>query len=132
MLQTFWVDAMLKYNHTLKSNARRLRIDMTDAEQRLWFRLRRKQVMNTQFYRQKPIGNYIVDFYAPAVKLVVEIDGGQHFEDEHQSRDEQRDTCLTKLGLHVLRFDNLQVLQETDAVLESIIQVMKQRFPNEA
>ena len=123
---------MLKYNHSLKPNARRLRTNMTDAEQRLWFKLRRKQVLNIQFYRQKPIGNYIVDFYAPAVKLVVEIDGGQHFEDEHQNRDEQRDAGLKKLGLHVLRFDNLQVLRETDAVLEAIIQVMEQRFPNEA
>ena len=121
---------MLKYNHTLKSNARRLRMSMTDAEQCLWFRLRRKQVMNIQFYRQKPIENYIVDFYALVVKLVVEIDGGQHFEQEHQNRDEERDTCLTKLGLHVLRFDNLQVLRETDAVVESILQVMEQRFPN--
>ena len=119
---------MLKYSRTLKPNARRLRTNMTDAEQRLWFKLRRKQVLNIQFYRQKPIENYIVDFYAPAVKLVVEVDGGQHFDDEHQCRGEQRDACLKKMGLHVLRFDNLQVLQKTDAVVDSIFQVMEQRL----
>ena len=54
---------------------------MTDAEHRLWFRLRRKQLLGLQFYRQKPIGKYIVDFYAPAVALVIEVDGGQHFEE---------------------------------------------------
>ena len=50
---------------------------MTDAEHRLWFRLRRKQLLGVQFYRQKPIGKYIVDFYSPAVALVIEVDGGQ-------------------------------------------------------
>ena len=87
-------------------------MNMTDAEQRLWFRLRRKQVLNIQFYGQKPIENYIMDFYAPAVKLVVEVDGGQYFDDEYRCRDEQRDACLKKMGLHVLRFDNLQVCRK--------------------
>ena len=71
---------MLKYNQRLKQPARRLRAAMTDAEQRLWWRLRGKQLLGVQFYRQKPIGNYIVDFHAPAVALVVEVDGGHHFE----------------------------------------------------
>ncbi len=60
---------MLKYNPQLKTKARTLRITLTDAEQRLWERLRRKQILGVQFYRQKPIGNYIVDFYAPAARL---------------------------------------------------------------
>ena len=56
---------------------------MTDAENLLWRHIRRKQLNDIQFYRQKPIGNYIVDFYATAAKLVIEIDVGQHFSDEH-------------------------------------------------
>ena len=55
-----------------------LRASLTDAERRLWNRLRRKQILGVQFYRQEPIGNYIVDFYAPATRLVVEVDGAHH------------------------------------------------------
>ncbi len=62
---------MLKYNRNNKSKARALRSHLTDAEQRLWSRLRRKQVLGVPFYRQKPIGEYIVDFHAPAAKLVM-------------------------------------------------------------
>ena len=60
---------MLKYNPNLKQTARRLRKEMTHCEQMMWMRLRRKQLQNTQFYRQKPIGTYIVDFYAPNAKF---------------------------------------------------------------
>lgn len=75
---------------------------------------------NIQFYRQKPISNFIVDFYAPSAKLVIEIDGGQHFEEIHIQRDIKRDAHLKKLGLKVLRFDNLQVLQSINIVLDVI------------
>jgi very-short-patch-repair endonuclease len=61
---------MLQYNPRLKTQARSLRANPTDAELRLWYRLRRKQILGVQFYRQKTIGNYIVDFYAPAAKLL--------------------------------------------------------------
>lgn len=93
---------------------------MTDAEMKLWARLRRKQIDNVQFYRQRPIDRYIVDFYAPKVGLVIEVDGGQHFLPEELRRDALRDQTLKALGLSVLRFDNLQVLKETDAVVEVI------------
>lgn len=93
---------------------------MTDAEQKLWYRLRRKQINGWQFYRQKPLGQYIVDFYSPEARLVVELDGSQHFEPEHQAADQQLDGYLVGLGLRVLRFDNRQVLLEMDAVLEVI------------
>ena len=75
-----WGDfPMLPYNRRLKTKARSLRTNPTDAELHLWYRLRRKQILGVQFYRQNPIGNYIADFYAPAVNLVVELDGAQHF-----------------------------------------------------
>ena len=60
---------MLHYNPRLKTKARSLRANPTDAELRLWYRIRRKQILGIQFYRQKTIGNYIVDFYAPAVNI---------------------------------------------------------------
>ncbi|MEZ0472715.1 endonuclease domain-containing protein [Luteimonas salinilitoris] len=112
--------AMLPYARHLKPYARRLRSAMTDAEQRLWHRVRRRQIAGVQFYRQKPLGPYIVDFHAPAARLVVEIDGGQHFAADGLRADAERDAALTRMGLQVLRFDDRQVLRETDAVVEEI------------
>ncbi|CAD6878182.1 hypothetical protein [Methylomonas albis] len=114
---------ILPYDQGLKTNARKLRGDMTDAEQKLWNRLRRKQINGWQFYRQKPLGPYIVDFYCAAAGLVVELDGSQHFEAEHQAADQRRDAYLQNLGLRVLRFDNRQVLLELDAVVEVISRI---------
>jgi len=93
---------------------------MTDAEQHLWFRLRNKQLGGVQFYRQKPLLSFIVDFYCPRAKLVVELDGAQHLEAEHQIRDAARDEALNKLGIKVLRFDDRQALTETEAVVAVI------------
>lgn len=98
---------------------------MTDAEQLLWKHVRRKQLCEIQFYRQKPIGNYILDFYAPAVRLVIEIDGGQHFFDEHLKRDRKRDAYLASMSLKVLRFDNWQILKSLDDVLAEIYRQIK-------
>lgn len=112
---------MSAYDRKLKPFSRRLRRDMTDAEQRLWDRLRRKQLHDVQFYRQKPPGDYVVDFYAPAVCLVVEVDGSQHFEAAGMVADEYRSDALRRMGLQVLRFDNRQALLETDAVVEKIL-----------
>jgi very-short-patch-repair endonuclease len=114
---------MRPYAHRLKQNSRELRSHMTDAEQKLWYRLRRKQVNGWQFYRQKPLGSYIVDFYCPAARLVVELDGSQHLEPQHQAADQQRDAYLVGLGLRVLRFDNRQVLLEMDAVIDVIAEI---------
>jgi very-short-patch-repair endonuclease len=70
---------VLPFNKSLKPLARELRKNMTDAEKRLWSKIRRKQLKKIQFYRQKNIGDFIVDFYCPAAKLIIELDGGQHF-----------------------------------------------------
>lgn len=118
---------MLEYSHNLKTPARELRKNMTEAEQMLWSRLRRKQLLGVQFYRQKPIGSYIVDFYSPAAGLVIELDGSQHYEPEHACRDAERDACLASQGLLVLRFDNLQVLTETEAVMAEILRACGER-----
>ena len=111
---------MLGYERHLKPYSRRLRRDMTDAEQRLWFHVRGKQLEGVQFYRQKPIGRYIVDFFAPAARLVVELDGGQHFDAAGMASDAIRDGYLQSVGLCVLRFDDGQALRETEAVVEAI------------
>ena len=73
---------MIPYNKDLKPFARELRKNMTDAELHLWNRVRRKQINGYQFYRQKNIGSYIVDFYCPAAKLIIELDGSQHYTEE--------------------------------------------------
>jgi very-short-patch-repair endonuclease len=73
---------MLPYNNKLKPFSRSLRSNMTDAERLLWSKIRWKQFKGVQFYRQKIIGNYIADFYCPKLKLVIEVDGGQHYSAE--------------------------------------------------
>ena len=118
---------MQHYNPKLKEHSRTLRTNMTDAEQVLWHRIRCKQIQGVQFYRQRPLLSFIVDFYCPAVKLVIEIDGSQHFEAAYQEKDQDRDAALSGLGLRVLRFDNRQVLLETDAVLAVIDEVVRGR-----
>jgi len=119
---------MLKYNANLKSKARQLRQNLTDSERALWLRLRGKQLAGIQFYRQKPIGDFIVDFYAPKAKLVIELDGSQHLEAHHAKKDRQRDEYLNSLGLIVLRFNSRQVLKETEATMERIYQTIAERM----
>jgi very-short-patch-repair endonuclease len=111
---------MLPYNKKLKDNARRLRKDMTEAERLLWSKIRRKQLRDVQFYRQKIIGNYIVDFYCSQPKLVIELDGGQHYSSEGMKKDSVRDLYLSGKGLTVLRFSDIDVLKNIDGVLETI------------
>jgi very-short-patch-repair endonuclease len=111
---------MKPYNQKLIINSRKLRSEMTDAEVLLWKKLRFKQVRGLQFYRQKPLLAFIVDFYCPKAKLVIELDGNQHFEEAHRAADVERDAALEGLGLRVLRFDNRQVLTETEAVMAVI------------
>ncbi len=118
---------MLPYDRHLKHPARALRNNMTDSEKRLWSRLRGKQILGVQFYRQKPIGKYVVDFFAPSAGLVVEVDGSQHQEPLHHSTDQHRDEYLESLGLRVLRFDSRQVMVDIDVVGEVIYRVIEKR-----
>lgn len=121
---------MRDYRNNLKIPSRDLHGSMTDAEQLLWTRLRRKQLHGVQFYRQKPLGPYIVDFFAPGAGLVIEVDGSQHAEADHFERDRVRDQCLTDEGLLVLRFNNREVLLEIDAVLERIAEeILRRKSP---
>ena len=118
---------MLQYDEKLKTLARQLRKNMTDAERLVWSKIRRKQICQHQFYRQKIIGNYIVDFYCPRARLVIEVDGGQHYSEEGVEFDKLRDEYLANLGLKVLRMSNVDVLQNIDGVLEHIYDYLKSR-----
>jgi len=106
----------------LRQRARQLRKSMTDAEQALWARLRRRQMHGHKFRRQHPLGGYIVDYVCLDEKLVVEVDGGQH--DEQRDQDAQRTRYLEQRGFRVIRFWNHQVLGELDAVTEAITEAL--------
>jgi very-short-patch-repair endonuclease len=93
---------------------------MTDAEHILWSKIKGKQLSGVQFYRQKPIGEYIVDFYSSSIRIVIELDGGQHFEPENIEKDRLRDDYLKSKGLRVLRFDNHEVIKNLSGVLDVI------------
>ena len=116
---------MLPFNKQLKPLARNLRSNMTDAERLIWSKIRRKQIVHRQFYRQKNIGSYIVDFYCPQGKLVIELDGGQHYEAEGLRKDRERDKYLQSLGLTVFRFSDFDVLRNIDGVVEKIFHHLK-------
>jgi very-short-patch-repair endonuclease len=99
------------------SFARRLRRNQSDAERVLWFRVRDRRLNGLKFKRQVPIDKYIVDFCCAEARLIIELDGGQH-----AARDEtNRTAILEAMGYLVLRFWNNDVLQNTDGVLEEIL-----------
>lgn len=118
---------MLPYNKKLKARSQQLRSSMTDAEISLWSKLRRKQLHGLQFYRQKPLGNFIFDFYCPSARLVIEIDGGQHYTEKGQAQDSRRDAYLNDMGLSVLRFSNLDVLGNIDGVIAEIVRHLEEK-----
>jgi very-short-patch-repair endonuclease len=108
------------YDKKLKERSRTFRESMTDAEKLLWSKLRMRQIHDLIFYRQKPIGEYIADFYCPKAKLVIEVDGGQHYSDDGIEYDKTRDEYLSGLGLRILRFANADVLGNIEGVLKSV------------
>jgi very-short-patch-repair endonuclease len=101
-----------------RSRAKSMRTEMTDAERALWMQLRAHRLDGLRFRRQTPIGPYIVDFVCHERRLVVELDGGQHAESQHDIR---RDRWLESKGYRVLRFWNSDVFQNRDGVLETIV-----------
>ena len=110
---------MLPYNKDNKENAQSLRNNMTPEERHLWYDFLRK--MPIEVKRQKSIENYIVDFYIPSAKVVVEIDGSQHYEPDNRARDIARDKRLSELGLTVLRYTNFDIKKRFRGVASDIL-----------
>jgi very-short-patch-repair endonuclease len=118
-----------RFSRTLQmtSRARRLRANLTDAEQKLWRALRRNQIGNFNFRRQHPLGPYTLDFYCPQLLLGIEVDGGQHNEKLRRTSDNRRTSWLESKGISVIRFWNNEVLQNLDGVLSEINRVVVPR-----
>jgi very-short-patch-repair endonuclease len=104
----------------MRKHARALRTNMTLAERIIWRAVRAHRLNGVGFRRQAPIGPYIADFVSHTAMLVIEIDGGQHFEQGHERRDAIRDRYLSHLGFRVLRFNNLDVMRNREGVLTMI------------
>ena len=113
----------------LRSNARELRKKSTDAERILWSELRDNRLNGSGFRRQVPIKNYIADFVCHAAKLVVELDGGQHFSEQGETTDAARTAVIEARGFKVLRFSNLDVMTNRAGVLETIAAAVAERAP---
>ena len=104
-----------------RKNAKAMRRVMTDAELKLWNELRAHRLMGLSFRRQVPIAGYIVDFACSAKKLIVEVDGSQHGEDDNAGKDSARTARLQQDGWTVLRFWNDDVLRDIDNVCQHIV-----------
>jgi len=107
---------MWRVTPKMRERARALRRDSTRAEQVIWRAVRAHRLNNVGFRRQTPIGPYIVDFVSHSAKLVIEVDGGQHFDTAHERRDARRDMFLRSKGFRVLRFNNHDVLTNLEGV----------------
>ena len=110
----------LEYNNKLKQNAKSLRTNSTLSEVLLWNKLKAKQMMGYTFNRQKPIANFIVDFYCKSLNLVIEIDGKSHDNEEKYIYDLKRDNILKSYGLEILYFEDIAVKKNINNVLEII------------
>ena len=111
------------HNSKLSGNAKALRRNMTKEERHLWYDFLKG--LPVMVHRQKVIGNYIVDFYIAEAKLVIELDGSQHFEDVGKKADAVRDAYLNSVGLTVLRYSNADVNQRFRGVCEDILNHLK-------
>jgi very-short-patch-repair endonuclease len=120
------------YTNIHRERARSLRKNLTDAERKLWFILRRKQLSSFRFRRQVPMGPYILDFVCHSVKVVIEADGGQHDESQQSAYDQKRTQWLEKQGYHVLRFWSNEIVSRGNsgneqAVFETILKICLSR-----
>ena len=113
-----------KHNKSLVSNAKNLRKNMTKEERHLWYDFLRSYPV--KFLRQKILGKYIVDFYCAKAKLIVELDGSQHYEDKGMEYDTERTACLEQYGVHVLRIPNNEVNHNFSGVCEYIDLAVRQ------
>lgn len=116
----------MERNANLKQFSRNLRKNMTKEESLLWYNCLRKYPL--RFRRQYIIGNYITDFYCHSAKLVVELDGSQHYDPNEQKRDAERTAYLEEQGIYVLRFTNREVSQQFRRVCDEIDRIAQMRY----
>ncbi len=114
------------YNRDLKQTAKMLRNSMTPEENRLWYEYLRRYPV--RFRRQRPIDRYIADFYCPLAKLVIELDGSQHYTEEGRRLDEIRTGIIEQYGIGVIRFTNREIAENFDGVCEAIHQQVQKRI----
>ena len=122
----------LPHNKNLKQFSRNLRNNSTLSEVLLWKQLRAGSIRGYKFNRQKPLDNYIVDFYCKKLSLVIEVDGEYHFEGEMRIRDKERQRVLESIGLKFLRFENIDVKMNIlfmIRVLEDFVDDWEQQNP---
>ena len=123
--QRLWHAARMRRTRRATLRARQLRRTMTEAEARLWSRLRNGRLLGMKFRRQVPIGSFIADFCCRSAKLVVEVDGGQHA--DRPAQDASRTRVIAEHGYTVLRFWDNDVLKDTEGVLEAIAREVTRR-----
>ncbi|MGD1119742.1 MAG: DUF559 domain-containing protein [Dehalococcoidales bacterium] len=116
---------VIPYSSELKEPSKILRANMTLAEKSLWERINRRQIRGYRFCRQKPLGNFIVDFYCQKAKLVIEVDGEIHLKRTIKESDQNKDKFFNSIGLSVLRFTNKEIFTNIGHVIETI----KQEIP---
>ena len=113
-------------------NARKLRNNMTEAEDKLWQKIRKGKIKGMQFRRQHPLNIFIADFYCPILKLVIEVDGGIHSSAEHMEYDTQRDAYMRENEIIVLGFTNSEVMENSRVVVEKIETVIQRLLAQSA
>ena len=114
---------LVPYRLRLKERSRGLRRESSPAERKLWFEFLRDRP--EKFTRQKPLGAYIADFYCSKLRLVIEVDGDSHFTQSGERYDAQRTAVLESKGLRLLRFTNLEVMEQFESVCERIRDLLK-------
>ncbi len=114
------------YNKNLRDASRQLRNNMTPAEEKLWQEYLRYS--KPRVHRQRPMGNFIVDFYIPKAQLIIEIDGNHHFDEKAIAKDRERTLFFNEIGLEILRFENHQVFDSFSDVCETIQKKVQSRL----
>ncbi|MGH8015827.1 MAG: endonuclease domain-containing protein, partial [Candidatus Zixiibacteriota bacterium] len=104
----------------------RLRNQMPSAEVILWSRLQKRQVLGFKFRRQYSVGPYVLDFYCPAAKLAIELDGSSHFQNDEPEYDRNRQVSIEQLGIRFLRFTNLEIYKHLNETMEAIAEALKE------
>ena len=115
-------------DNTQLENARRLRREMTPHERKLWYLFLRTYPV--KIYKQRIIGSFIVDFYCASARLVIELDGSQHYEPPNMAYDAERSQFLTEQGLEVMRFSNLDIDMDFRGVCTQIDSIIQKRMQN--